>query len=452
MSAVAERVARVARARRPGAEALDPHPGRARILSSFAAGQAVNVRRHLEALRDFPRAEFGTSIARPSEGHVQAVNELLATLRRPLERAVRRASSGGRPGGDTQRRRATWRELLQLKSRAHDWVRATERVWDFYFELFGQRQSAFGEWLFACDRIALDCYQHVFMHLGTARSIPAPPPFCLHADRLLAGDVPPRHPAAPARPAAQPVPAGPAALPPAGQPLDDGRDPARGQPQPAERARSSSTRCRPSIVRRLRAAGAPEPVARTWVRWNREIFGDMVGCMLGGEAFVASLMDVIGRSPEQALAYSPHGVHPTPYLRTFLSTRAAAPDGLPRAARAVRRAWRRLYPSTVGRTTPAGAARELAPSASAPSSTRSATPVSLAGQQVAARGHHFEPRHQAMIEEAAGRLAKGIDPGVVPERFLIGAVRIAVDRRLAPPGAARCATSTSSWRGGEPCR
>ena len=33
-------------------------------------------------------------------------------------------------------------ELLRLKSRAHDWVRATERVWDFYFELFGQRQSA----------------------------------------------------------------------------------------------------------------------------------------------------------------------------------------------------------------------------------------------------------------------------------------------------------------------
>ena len=38
-----------------------------------------------------------------------------------------------------------------------------------------------------------------------------------------------------------------------------------------------------------------------------------------------------------------------------------------------------------------------------------------------------------MIEEAAQRLAKGIDPGVVPERFLIGAVRIAVDRRLADP-------------------
>src|SRR4029453_4313464 len=46
----------------------------------------------------------------------------------------------------------------------------------------------------------------------------------------------------------------------------------------------------------------------------------------------------------------------------------------------------------------------------------------------------FEPKEQRMIEEAAGRLAAGTDPGVVPERFLIGAARVALDRRLARPG------------------
>ena len=39
-----------------------------------------------------------------------------------------------------------------------------------------------------------------------------------------------------------------------------------------------------------------------------------------------------------------------------------------------------------------------------------------------------------MIEEAAQRLAAGIDPGIVPERYLIGAARHALDKRLARPG------------------
>ena len=74
--------------------------------------------------------------------------------------------------------------------------------------------------------------------------------------------------------------------------------------------------------------------------------------MLGGEAFVSSLMDVIGRAPSQALAYSPHAVHPTPYLRTFLSCELLARLGFPERAEAFRRAWRRLYPSLEGTTIP----------------------------------------------------------------------------------------------------
>src|SRR6266508_5951706 len=53
---------------------------------------------------------------------------------------------------------------------------------------------------------------------------PEPSSVRLHAYWLLAGDVPAQHPAAQARPAAQPVPAGPASVPPAGEPVDDGRD------------------------------------------------------------------------------------------------------------------------------------------------------------------------------------------------------------------------------------
>src|SRR5262249_24067644 len=59
----------------------------------------------------------------------------------------------------------------------HSQVMALERIWDHYNELFSQRTRAEGIMLLACDRIALDCYQYVYLGLGTPRSIPTPPPF-----------------------------------------------------------------------------------------------------------------------------------------------------------------------------------------------------------------------------------------------------------------------------------
>src|SRR5205085_4728554 len=72
---------------------------------------------------------------------------------------------------------AGYHAMVNRKDRAHGWVRAIERIWDFYFELFGQRQTRYADWLLSCDRIALDCYQDAYMGLGKAKSIPAPPPF-----------------------------------------------------------------------------------------------------------------------------------------------------------------------------------------------------------------------------------------------------------------------------------
>jgi hypothetical protein len=405
----------------------------ARILSSFTSGQAVNVRRHLDALRDFSRAEFGTGIARPSEGHVQAVNELLAKLRQPLEKAVRDVEAASKVSG----RRGADRELgrlLKVKSRAHDWVRATERVWDFYFELFGQRQGAYGEWLFACDRIALDCYRHVFMHIGSPLSIPSPPPFSYmrtgFSPATYRRNIPLRKLGRQLNPfplvqlpyhrLVNPWTMG-AIMHEVSHNLQNELDLQRVVPA--------------AIMRSVRATGAPPPVARIWGRWNREIFGDMMGCMLGGEAFVASLMDVIGRSRDQALGYHPGGVHPTPYLRTFLSTELLRRMGFQETAKAYDRAWRRLYPSPSASNFPQGLLRTSPECIRAVVDAVCFTPFPSLGNRPLRQVIKFEPRHQGMIDEAALRLAKGVDPGVVPERFLIGAVRVAVDRRLAPPDA-----------------
>jgi hypothetical protein len=39
----------------------------------------------------------------------------------------------------------------------------------------------------------------------------------------------------------------------------------------------------------------------------------------------------------------------------------------------------------------------------------------------------------AILQTAGRRLAKGLDPGSVPLRFMIGAARFAIDQRLASP-------------------
>jgi hypothetical protein len=432
VSAVAERLAPSS----PGSATGAGRPTRGaavaapRVLSSFTSSQPTNVRRHLVALRDFTREEFGTGVARPSEGHVQAVNTLLATLRRPLRGAVDDLEQAAEDLGPRPSTEAL-QNLLTLKSRAHDWVRATERVWDFYFELFGQRQGAYGDWLVACDRIALDCYQHVFMHLGNDRSIPAPPPFAYmrtgFSPATFRRGIPLRRLGRQLNPfplvqlpyhrLVNPWTMG-AILHEVSHNLQNELDLERAVPL--------------TILRRLRAAGIPDSVAAIWTRWNREIFGDMVGCLLGGEAFVASLLDVIGRTPSQALGYSPHGVHPTPYLRTFLSTHLLRRMGFPDTATAYEGAWRRLYPSLADSQMPAALVRTWPQAVPIVVDAVCWTKFGALGDKSLRDVIFFEPRHQRIIEEAAQRLARGTDPGVVPERFLIGAVRVALDRGLAP--------------------
>lgn len=430
MSALAERTASLTS---PPVAGEGEGPVAVPLVPAFARNQGVNVRRHLNALRDFRRDEFGTSVACPSDGHVQAVNELLAKLRKPLEGAVREVEEAG---ARARSRRASTRELqdlLRLKSRAHDWVRATERVWDFYWELFGQRQqSPYGEWLFSCDRIALDCYQHVYMHLGSVRSIPAPPPFAYmrsgFSPATYRRNIPLRRLGRQLNPfplvqlpyhrLINPWTMG-AIMHEVSHNLQNELELERAVPM--------------AILRTLRAAGVPRESAAVWAQWNREIFGDMVGCLLGGEAFIASLMDVIGRAPDQALGFNPHGVHPTPYLRTFLSTELIRRMGFPETAASYNKAWRRLYPSPKEGSMPDQLLRTWPTAVPAVVDAVVETKFPSLGRKSLRQVITFEPRHQLMIDEAAGRLARGVDPGVVPERFLIGAVRVAVDRRLASP-------------------
>ena len=299
--------------------------------------------RHAAALRPFREDEFGDGAASPSEGHIAAVNNLITTLRRSL---MRMARTVGRTAAGTVAEPTTvnLQSLVRHKERAHRWVQAIERVWDFYFELFGQRLSKpYAEWLLSCDRLALDCYQAAFMGLGVARSIPAPPPFSymrtgfspatfrrgIPLTRLGKQINPFPLIQLPYHRLVNPWTLG-AVLHELSHNLQNDLGLARSVPL--------------NIARRLLAHGTGTAVAATWVRWNRELFADLSGLLLGGPAVVGSLMDVVGRSPESVLSFDPNGVHPTPYFRALLSIELLRRMGFAAEAAGYRRLWLKMYP------------------------------------------------------------------------------------------------------------
>src|ERR1700761_9069791 len=249
--------------------------GAAPVLLPWLRAQSINVTRHAAALRPFKREEFGPGPAAPSEGHIQVVNELITKVRRGLlEMSGKVHDSIAKARENPQSARL--QHVVGSKDRAHRWVQEIEKIWDFYFELFGQRQGKYGEWLLSCDRIAMDCYQAAYTGLGVARPIPAPPPFCymktgfapatirrgMRMRRLGKQLNPFPLVELPYHRLVNPWTLG-AVLHEVSHNLQNDLGLDRAVPL--------------SITRRLTERGHPASVVRMWTRWNRETFADLSG-------------------------------------------------------------------------------------------------------------------------------------------------------------------------------
>src|SRR5262249_22004319 len=397
------------------------------VLTPWLRAQSINVTRHAAALRPFRREEFGEGAAAPSEGHIQAVNTLMTSLRRGLLKMSRHVTEAAAAASE-QPTSSRLQRAVDRKERAHNWVQAIEQIWDFYFELFGQRQGQYAEWLLGCDRISMDCYQVAYTGLGTARSIPAPPPFSYmrtgFGPATYRRGIPLRRLGKRLNPfplvqlpyhrLVNPWTPG-AVLHEVSHNLQTDLGLARDVPR--------------SIALRLVRGGCGRSVASTWTRWNREMFADMCALLLGGPSIVGSLMDVVGRGPETVMTFNPRGVHPTPYFRTLINLELLRRMGFPEEAEQYRRAWTRIYPNPAAGDIPR-AMLETFPQANALAvDTMCFRPYPSLGNKSLAQVIRFQPKEQKMIEEAARRLSAGVDPGIIPERFLIGAARLALDRR-----------------------
>jgi len=189
-----------------------------------------------------------------------------------------------------------------------------------------------------------------------------------------------------------------------------------------------------SIALCLLRAGMLRSVASTWTRWNREMFADMSALLLGGPGVVGVLMDVIGRGAVTVVTFNPRGVHPTPYLRMFNSIELLRRMGFTKEAEQYRRAWTRIYPSAAAGDIPQDMLRTFPKACALAVDAMCYRPYPSLGNKSLAQVIQFGRKEQQMIEEAARRLAAGVNPGIIPERFVIGAARLALDRRLARPG------------------
>lgn len=414
-----------------GAPVSQEKRARASVLEPWLRAQSLNVARHAEALRPFGYDEFGKGDEAPSQGHVQAVNRLIALLRDGL---VRRTDGVKAATADASRVRSV--EALQrmagLKDRAHNWVRGIEKIWDFYFELFGQRQSRFAPWLLSCDRIALDCYQYAYLGIGTAKSVPAPPPFSYMRTGFSPATYRRGIPLRRLGKQLNPFPliqlpyhrlVNPWTLGAMLHEVSHNLQTDLGLSKPVPKA----------IAKALLQAGLPAEVAAVWTRWNRETFSDLSGLLLGGPSIIGSLLDILARAPEVMVRYSPRAPHPTPAIRAYLNFELLRRMGYDGHARRYRAVWGRLYPDLRAGNIPEGVVRTMADAIPVVVDTVCYRPFAALGGKRLADVLRFADKEQVMIEEAAGRLAQGNDPGVVPERFLISAARVALERRLAPP-------------------
>jgi hypothetical protein len=185
------------------------------------------------------------------------------------------------------------------------------------------------------------------------------------------------------------------------------------------------------IARTLLRAGLGRDVSKVWVRWNRETFADLCGLLMGGPCIVASLMDVVGRSPQITYHFDPNGVHPTPYLRVLISVELLRRMGFNAEAEKYGRAWTTIYSGPKKGTFPKEILLTAPRAIALVVDGLCYQPFPEIGNKSLADVYRFGQKEQRMVEEAARRMAAGDDPGIVPERFLIGAARFALDQRLA---------------------
>lgn len=400
-------------------------------MRHWIRSQIVNGSRHANSVRAFDRREFGEGPNAPKEANIRAVNALLREVSRGQARAIARLGVIGN-GALRNPTRMRLGAFARANSAAHAHTRLTEKVWLFYFNLFDQRTGPFANQLLSMDRIALDCYQACYMGLGKARSIPTPPPMAY----VEAGYGPATY-----RRGVKLTKLGKLSnpFPLVKLPYHRLINPWSLGAVPHEIGHNlqndlSLWPVAPKLIRAaLQKVGLPTGVIAIWMRWHKEIYADLIGCLLIGPYYVSSLLDVVGKSPERVARFNPTGVHPTSYVRPLINTELLKRIGFAKEAEAFEQGWRSIYPASVTKGLPDAFWRTFARASRETVQALCFEPHHAYGGKALTNVVRFRRQDLPVVREAAKRMADGTNPGIVPERFLICAAREALQRKLAEP-------------------
>lgn len=400
-------------------------------LGFFALRTMVNADRYARGMAHFTNTQFGKGPQSPSPAHISAVNELLQAahklVRQEQTKLVASARAVRQSNGADARS-----AMLEHKERLHNIAQQGEKVWEFYLNLFNQRTGPFATMLSGIDRIALDCYRAVYLGLGKARSIPSPTPFAYVQTGF--GPATFRRGVRLTKLGRRQNP-----FPLVMIPFHRLINPWSLGAVPHEVAHNIQSDLglwdvMPGRIRaRFAEARLPPAAAAIWMRWHKESYADLVGTLLIGPAYVGALMDVVGRSVSQTASYSDDAVHPTPLIRVPLNLHLLDRMGFHADAKAFRAAWDALYPASAWQTLPAALRKDLPAQLAAAVEAMVMTPMPELGGRSMFDVARFEPKHAQVTAEGAHRLESGHSTGVLPERFLIGAARLALARGKASP-------------------
>lgn len=407
-------------------------PGEQRLLDHWLSIQGINLVRQARSIRAFEKGEFGTGPFAPSEAHIDAVNRFIDQFRTKVSEQARWAEAAA----TLARKEPTVERLQVLLKRKHQVglrILYVEGIWDFYFDLFSQRLSSFGERLRSVDRIGTNCYEDVYLALETARPTPSLLPFSYAQSGFSPLTIRRGVPMAKLRyhPNLFPLIMLPQnrlnnvwALSSVLHEVSHNLQADLGLWEEIPR----------QIYRRLITEGKlPPATAKVWARWHKEIMADMFALLLGGPGALESLMDVVGLPSTSTTRYIPMAVHPTPYLRVLINLILLRRIGVTTLANDIEAVWKRLYPNVTTDTIPAQILKTFYPAAELVVDTMVFKPYKQFGNKSMAQLIPFGLSQMGMIEYASECLGAGKDPGTIPPRFMIGAARLALDRRLASP-------------------